>query len=82
MPQLSLEQRKRDIDLYHLHGSYGKAAEALNKEFPTLNVTHSTIQFQVKKIKTPYCLQNRTVSTTLMVAHILEESGQLAHPIT
>lgn len=59
MPRLSVDQRKRAIDLYRLHGSYRQAAIALNVEYPDLHVAHTTIQYQAKKLSNRYCLHDQ-----------------------
>lgn len=58
MPQLTPGQRKRAIELYQTQGSFRNAAVALNQEFPHLHVFPSTIQYQVKKLNTRFCLHN------------------------
>lgn len=59
MPRLSVDQRKRAIDLYRLHGNSRQAAIALNAEYPGLHVAHTTIQYQVTKLNKRYCLHNQ-----------------------
>ncbi len=51
MPQLTPAERLRVIELFRIHSSYRDAAKALNEGFPHLNVYHSTIQYQVEKLK-------------------------------
>lgn len=58
MPRLTLAERKRAIELYRVHGSFRNAALALNEEFPHLHVHHSTIQYQVTKFDSRFCIHN------------------------